>query len=206
MFRADAQQSGASSDSLLKGVSTAYGVSPQKLTAAANSNQQAALLLKALIPASNTYDPLGTQSAQVQQSGGLAASVAGLFFGNPVGLASGGAALLQNLKTAIFPNTEFRSAFAQSAEKDGLALCAKNQAAKSKTRTAYLWAYRVPQLTRPEISLSGATHLPLGSKSTIELKLGKGATAKELPSARDWRLMPTAGGASIPVEIGRAHV
>jgi hypothetical protein len=196
----DAQQSGASSDSLLKGVSTEYGVSPQKLTAAANSNQQAALLLKALIPASNTYDPLGTQSAQVQQSGGLAASVAGLFFGNPVGLASGGAALLQNLKTVIFPNTEFRSAFAQSAEKDGLALCTKNPTAKSKTRTAYLWAYRVPQLTRPEISLTGTTHLPLGSKSTIELKFGKGATAKELPSARDWRLMLAAGGASIPVD------
>jgi len=198
---ADDQQSGASSDSLLKGVSAEYGVSPQKLTTTATSNQQAALLLKALIPASNTYDPLGTQSAQVQQSGGLAASVAGLFFGNPVGLASGGAALLQNLKTAIFPNTEFRSAFAQSAEKDGLALCTKNQAAKSKTRTAYLWAYRVPQLTSPELSLKGPTHLPLGSKSTIELELGKGADAKELPSARDWRLIPAAGGAAITVEV-----
>jgi hypothetical protein len=197
---ADAEQSGTSLDSVLKGVSSQYGVSPPRLNTNASSNQQAVVLLKALIPASSTYDPLGTQSAQAQQSGSLAASVAGLFFGNPVGLASSGAALLQNLKTAIFPNTEFRSAFAQSAEKDGLALCAKNQAAKSKTRTAYLWAYRVPQLTRPEISLSGATHLPLGSKSTIELKLGKGATAKELPSARDWRLMPTAGGASIPVD------
>ncbi len=198
---ADAEQSGASSDSVLKGVSSEYGVNPQKLNTSANSNQQAAVLLKALIPASNAYDPLGTQSAQAQQSGGLAASVAGMFFGNPVGLASGGAALLQNLKTAIFPNTEFRSAFAQVAAKDSLALCTKNSAAKAKTRTAYLWAYRVPQLAKPELSLTGPASVPLGSKSTVELKLGKGATAKELPGARDWRLTPAAGGASIPVDV-----
>ena len=198
---ADAEQSGASPDSVLKGVSSQYSVSPQKLNTTASSNQQAVLLLKALIPVSNTYDPLASQSAQAQQSGGLAASVAGLFFGNPVGLAAGGAALFQNLKTALFPNTEFRSAFAQAAEKDGLALCTKNQAAKSKTRTAYLWAYRVPQLTKPELSLTGTTHLPLGSKSTLELKLGKGSNAKELANARDWGLTPAAGGASIPVDV-----
>ena len=198
---ADAEQSGASPDSVLKGVSSQYSVSPQKLNTTASSNQQALLLLKALIPASNTYDPLASQSAQVQQSGGVAASVAGLFFGNPVGLAAGGAALFQNLRTALFPNTEFRSAFAQAAEKDGLALCTKNQAVKSKTRTAYLWAYRVPQLTKPELSLTGTTHLPLGSKSTLELKLGKGSNAKELANARDWRLTPAAGGASIPVGV-----
>ena len=87
-------------------------------TRKASSDQQAVLLLKALIPASNTYDPLAARSAQVQQSGGLAASVAGMFFGNAVGLAAGGAALFQNLKTALFPNTEFRSAFAQAADKD----------------------------------------------------------------------------------------
>ena len=90
---ADAEQSGASPDSVLKGVSSQYSVSTQKLNTTASSNQQALLLLKALIPASNTYDPLASQSAQVQQSGGVAASVAGLFFGNPVGLAAGGAAL-----------------------------------------------------------------------------------------------------------------
>jgi hypothetical protein len=86
---ADAEQSGASADSVLKGVSSQYGVSPQKLNTKSSSDQQAVVLLKALIPASNTYDPLATQSAQVQQSGGLAASVAGMFFGNAVGLAAG---------------------------------------------------------------------------------------------------------------------
>ena len=163
------------------------------------------LLLKALLPASNTYDPLATQSAQVQQSGGLAASVAGMFFGNAVGLAAGGAALFQNLKTALFPNTEFRSAFAQAADKDGLALCTKNQASKSKTRTAYLWAYRVPELNKPLVSLAGTPHLPLGSKSTLALKFGKGSTVKELERARDWRLTPAAGGHFHPCRRSTHH-
>ena len=198
---ANAEQSRGGADSALKGVSAQYGVSAQKLSTATSSDQQAALLLKALIPASNTYDPLAVPSSQVQQSGGLAASVAGMFFGSPVGLAAGGAVLFSNLKTVLFPNTEFRSAFAQATDKGGLALCAKNQAPKSKTRTAYLWAYRVPQLAQPALSLAGTPTLPLGAKSTVMLKLGKGSTAKELELARDWRLMPAAGGSPIPVDV-----
>lgn len=198
---ADAEKSGSSTDAVLKGFSSQYGVSPQKLNAQASSGQQATLLLKALLPTSSAYDPLANQSAQVQQSSGLAASVAGMFFGNAVGLAAGGATLLQNLKTALFPNTEFRSAFAQAVDKNGLELCTKNSASKSKTRIAYLWAYRVPELKEPVVSVAGAPHLPLGSKSTLALKLGKGSTAKELESARDWRLTPVAGGHSISVDV-----
>lgn len=197
---ADAEESRAGADSALKGVSAQYGVSAQKLNSSTSSDQQAALLLKALIPASNNYDPLATQSSQVQQSGGLAASVAGLFFGNPVALAAGGAALFSNLKTVLFPNTEFRSAFTQTANKGNLALCTKNQAPKSKTRTAYLWAYRVPQLSEPALSLAGTPNVPLGGKATLELKLGKGAAAKDLAMARDWRLIPAGGGAAVPID------
>jgi hypothetical protein len=198
---ADAEQSGGGADAVLKGFSSQYGVSPQKLNPKAASDQQAVLLLKTLLPASNAYDPLANRSAQVQQSGGLAASVAGMFFGNPVGLAAGGAALFQNLKTTLFPNTEFRSAFAQAADKDRMALCTKNQAPKSKTRIAYLWAYRVPELKKPVVSLVGTQHLPLGSKSTLALKVDEGSTIKELERARDWRLTPASGGDSIPVEV-----
>ncbi len=198
---ADAEQSAGGADAVLKGFSAQYGVSPQKLNSRAPSDQQAVLLLKTLLPASSAYDPLANRSAQVQQSGGLAASVAGMFFGNPVGLAAGGAALFQNLKDALFPNTEFRSAFAQAADKDRMALCTKNQASKSKTRTAYLWAYRVPELKKPVVSLVGTPHLPLGSKSTLTLKAGEGTTIKELERARDWRLTPASGGHAIPVEI-----
>lgn len=50
----------------------------------------------------------------MQQSGGLAASIAGLFFGNAVGMAAGGTAFIQDIKGTFFPGTEFRSAFAQN--------------------------------------------------------------------------------------------
>ena len=198
---ADAEQSGAGADAVLKGISSQYGVSSPRLNSKASSDQQAVLLLKTLLPASSAYDPLAKPSAQVQQSGGLAASVAGMFFGNTVGLAVGGAALFQNLKTAIFPNMEFRSAFAQADDKDRMAFCTKNQAAKSKTRTAYLWAYRVPELKKPVVSLAGTPHLQLGSKSTLALKVDEGSTIKDLERARDWRLTAVSGGHSIPVEV-----
>jgi hypothetical protein len=198
---ADAEQSRAGADTALKGISAQYGVSPQRLDSATSSDQQAALLLKALVPAATNYDPLAAQSSQVQQSGGLAASVAGLFFGNQVALAAGGVALFANLKTVLFPNTEFRSAFAQAADKGNLALCTKSQAAKTKTRLAYLWAYRVPQLAKPALALTKSPNLPLGAKSTVELKLGKDTTAKELGLARDWRLVPASGAGVFPVPV-----
>ena len=194
-------EQGGGADAVLKGLSTKYGVNAQKLNTNASSDQQATLLLKALLPASNAYDPLASQSAQAQQSGGLAASVTGLFFGNPVGLVAGGATLFENLKTALFPDTEFRSVLAQKADKDGMALCTKNAAPKAKTRIAYLWAYRVPEIKRPAVSLQGTSRIPVGSKSTLAVTLGKGSKAAELQRARDWRLTPVSAGASIPVEI-----
>jgi hypothetical protein len=198
---ADAEQSRAGAGTALKGVSAEYGVSAQKLSDASSSGQQASMLLSALIPAASNYDPLAAQSAQVQQTGGLAASVAGLFFGNPVALAAGGAALFSNLKTILFPNTEFRSAFAQSAEKGNLALCTKAQGAKLKTRAAYLWAYRVPQMSKPGFTLAKSPNLPLGIKSTVELKPTKDGAAKDLAFARDWRLVSDAGAGAFTVPV-----
>jgi hypothetical protein len=198
---AAAEQSGGNADAVLKGFSSKYGVDAHKLNSASSSDQQATLLLRAVLPSSAAYDPLANQGAQVQQSSGLAASVAGLFFGSSVGLAAGGAVLFEGLKTALFPNTEFRSLFAQSAANDSLSLCTKNATPKAKTRIAYLWAYRVPELKKPLVSLTGTSRLPLGSKSTLAMSLGKGSTQNELEHARDWRLTPVSGGASIPVGI-----
>ena len=58
-----------------------------------------------------------------------------MFFGSPVGLAAGGAAMLLNLRTLAFPDTDFRSAFTQPFETTGLALCAKNEPEKPRMRT-----------------------------------------------------------------------
>jgi hypothetical protein len=200
-YLSNEEQSGAGPDSVFQGISAKYGVAPQKLNSAGSSDQQAALLLKAVLPSTSAYDPLAAQNAQMQQSGSLATTVAGLFFGNPVALAAGGAALFSNLKMVLFPNTEFRSAFAQAADKDDMALCTKNQAAKARTQIAYLWAYRAPEIKKPVVSLAGSPHLPLGSKSTLAVKLGSGSAAKDLGLAREWRLTRVSGGASIPAEV-----
>ncbi|HUB83350.1 MAG TPA: hypothetical protein VMB03_31335 [Bryobacteraceae bacterium] len=198
---ADAEEARGGADNALKGVSAEYGVNAQKLNSATTPDQQASLLLGALVPTANAFDPLASQSTQVQQTGGLAASVAGLFFGNPVALAAGGATLFANLKTLLFPNTEFRSAFAQNAGKGDLALCTKASGAKTKTRAAYLWAYRVPQLPKPAFTLAKSPNVPLGMKSTVELKAGKATTMKDLAFARDWRLVSDSGqgGYAVPI-------
>ncbi|SPE24023.1 hypothetical protein SBA3_1050009 [Candidatus Sulfopaludibacter sp. SbA3] len=194
---ADAEESGGGTDAALKGFSSQFGVSMPKLDTKANSDQQASVLLRAVLPSASNYDPLAPTSSQMQQSVGLAASVAGLFFGNGVTLAAGGTALFSNLKAVMFPGTEFRSAFAQANEGNALALCTKNSAAKSRTRIAYLWAYRVPGLKPPVVAIAGPFHLPIGSKSPLKLKVGEGSDLKELARAHDWRLIPVAGGAPI---------
>jgi hypothetical protein len=199
---ADAEQSGTTVDAALKGFATRYGVTAPKLDASAPADQQASLLLKTVLPTGGSYDPLAATNTQVQQSGGLAASVAGLFFGtNAIGLATGGAALIGGLKGAVFPGTEFRSAFAQNDEGDSLALCTKSQAQKARTRIAYLWAYRVPNLKPPVLSVAGPAYLPLGSTSSIGLKPAKGSSAKGLDHARDWRIVPVAGGTPATVAV-----
>ena len=204
---ADAEQSRGDADTALKGVSAQYGVSAQKLSAAGGTDQQAALLLSALAPAANNYDPLAAESAQLQQTGGIAASVAGLFFGNPASLAAGGLALFSNLRTMMFPNTEFRSAFAQNAGKGNLALCTKAANSKMRTRIAYLWAYKAPQLAKPAFALAKYPNLPLGVKTTVELKPGKETTVKDLGFARDWRLVSDegAGAFTVPITVTSAN-
>ncbi len=196
---ADSEDSGVSADAALKGFSARYGVAVPKLDTSASSGQQASVLLHAVLPSANTYDPLAPTSTQMQQSVGLAAAVAGMFFGNGFGLAAGGTALIGNLKTALFPNTELRTAFAQAAGTDTLALCTKNVTPKSRTRIAYLWAYRIPNLKPPVVAVAGAAHLPLGTKSAVKLQTAEGASVKELDRARDWRLVPAAGGPPVPI-------
>ncbi len=200
---ANSEVSGGGMDAALKGVSSQYGVDLSKLDTKASTDQQAGALLKAVLPSANNYDPLAPRSAQMQQSVGLAASVASLFFGNSVGLAAGGAALFQNLKTVVFPGAEFRSAFAQSATGAGeMALCTKSAAApKTRVRLAYLWAYRVPGEAMPSAAIEPEAHVPVGSKSPLKLKFQGSAKVKMLELAREWQLVPVSGGAGTPVPV-----
>ncbi|MBS1853730.1 MAG: hypothetical protein JST11_00075 [Acidobacteria bacterium] len=196
----DAEQSGGRADAVLKGFAAHYGVSAPRLDPTASKDQQASVLLQTLLPAASNYDPLSAGHQQVQQSTGLAASVAGLFFGNAVGLAAGSTALVAGIKGAMFPGIEFRSAFAQNEGGDGLALCTKAPPQKPRTRVAYLWAYRVPNLEPPVVALRGGVHLPAGLVSTVHATASKG-TVRELARARDWRLVPVTGGPPVPVPV-----
>ncbi len=198
---ANAETSGGGTDAALKGFSSQFGVAMPKLDSTANPSQQASLLLQAVLPTANSYDPLASTATQMQESVGLAATVAGLFFGNGVALAAGGTALFANLKGVMFPGTEFRSAFAQNNAGDALALCTKNAAVKSRTHIAYLWAYRVPDLKPPVVALAGVTHLAVGSNSTVKLRVAEGSSAKDLARAHDWRLIPTGQGAQANVGV-----
>ncbi len=195
----DAEASGGGADAALKGFSSRWGIATPKLDPNAPKDQQASALLGALLPSAGTYDPLAPASVQMQQTTGLAASLAGLFFGNGVGLAAGGAALVTNLKGALFPNTDFRSVYAQSSG-GMMAFCAKPGAAKSRTRIAYLWAYKAPSLPIPAISIDGGTYVPLGAKSTLKIKAAENSTTKDLAHASDWRLVPATGN-PIPVAV-----
>lgn len=194
---ASSEQSGGNLDAALRGFSAKYGVSMPKLDGNASTDQQAAVLLQALLPAVNAYDPLAPRQAVMQQSAGLAASVAGMFFGSPVGLAAGGASLFQSMRTLMFPGTEFRSAFAQLSG-DGLDLCAKRQPSASRTRIAYLWAHRVPALEPPSLALAGEVHAPLGAASLVRVK-GQGLANME--RAREWLLAPAGEGEPLPVSV-----
>jgi len=199
---------GSDLNSALRGFSAAYGVAVPKLDTSAPTNQQAAQLLQAVLPSLSTYDPLTSQrTAVVAQSTGLASSVAALFFGTPVGLAAGGAALFENLRIMMFPDTDFHAAFTQSVASNGLALCSKDQKLKPRTRPAYLWMLRVPDAGAPVASLPEAMSLPLGSKSTLEVACVNSSQLKILPRARDWQLVSTAHSAEVPVTVtvGTSH-
>jgi hypothetical protein len=198
---ADSEASGAQTDAVLKGFSSRYGVAMPKLNPSATTNEQAGVLLSALMPTANSFDPLASPTAQTQQSAGLAASVAGMFFGANVGLAAGGVALFADLKTMMFPGSDFRSAFAQASAGDGLTLCTKSAAPKPRTHIVYLWAYRVPNQKPPALSLAG-DYVPAGSKSPLKVT-GPAAGVKDLLRAREWRLVPVAAGtpSAVPVTV-----
>ncbi len=190
-------------DAALTGFAAQSGAAVPKLDRAAPTNDQALMLMRTLNPALTSYDPLVQSSgARFQQSVGLAASVAGLFLGNPVGLAAGGAMMVQNLRTMMFPDTAFRSALVPASTNDVLTLCAKREAAKSRTRLAYLWALRLPNAPKPALTIAGPTHIPLGLASGIEVKAAEAATWKYLDRARNWQLVSSGGkGYMIPVTV-----
>jgi hypothetical protein len=191
-------------DAVLKGFSSQYGVTLPSINSTAPAGQQAAQLLHAVVPALSSYDPLAEHgsSTTLQQSAGVAAWVAALFWGStPVGLAAGGASLLQNMRTLMFPDTDFRAAFAQPATSDNLELCTTQKDPAKRMRTAYLWVRRVPNVGPPAVSLPATAHVPLDWKSEFKVACKTRAQLRELPRAREWKLVSDDHNSSIPVNV-----
>ena len=151
---------GANVQSALDGFSSQYGTGTA-IDHTLTGNQQAMALLRSLNPAVAGYDPITPQrNQQVGQTAGLATSVAALFFGNPVGLAAGGTAMLLQLRAIAFPNSEFRSSFAELMPNDGLGLCGRRDPALPHTRVAYVWASRVPNVGPPQLAIEKENSVP----------------------------------------------
>jgi len=189
-------------DAALQGFSSQYNVAIPKLDTTAPPNQQAAQMLRAVVPSLQTYDPLtSTPTAAVAQTAGLAGAVATLFFGTPVGLVAGGAALFLNMRTLMFPDTDFRSAIVQPLGAKGLALCAKNEPERARTRVAYLWMMRVPDAPAPAASLAETAYVPMGGKCTLKVPCAKPGDSRLLLRARAWELASATHRAAVPVKV-----
>lgn len=186
----------------LAGFGSTYNVAIPKLEVGQPPNQQAAVLLQAMMPSLQTYDPItSSPTGMVAQSAGLAGAVATMFFGSPVGLAAGGAALVINMRTLIFPDTDFRSAFTQPFETNGLALCAKNDPEKPRTRVAYLWMMRVPNAQAPAVALKETAYVPIGGKSTVKVPFAKPEEGRLFARAHGWELVSAKSHADIPLKV-----
>ncbi|MBS1830834.1 MAG: hypothetical protein JST93_36400 [Acidobacteria bacterium] len=143
--------SGQTVEAALQGFTSRYGVALPTLSKGASPDQQALTMMRALHPSIGTIDPLASSSTGLMlQSGSLAASVAGLFLGNPVGLATAGGAMVLNLRSLFFPGSEFRSALVQQAGGASV-LCAKREAGKSRTKLVYLWAWKIQGPPAPRL-------------------------------------------------------
>lgn len=192
------RSSAAGVQSALQGVSSRYG-STAYLNRDASADQQMATVFNTLRPSIATFDPIAPQrTQQVGQSVGLATSVAALFFGSPVGLAVGGTAMAMQLGSMAFPNTEFRSSFAQSLPNDGLGLCGQRTPAPPHTKIAYLWASRIPNIGPPSITIKNGNSLPIGVRSPLPVSSPEW---KFVERARLWQLQPEDGGEPIPVKV-----
>lgn len=187
-------------NAMLSGFSSQYGVAMPRLDAAAPASQQASTLLQAVLPTLSAA-PVATPQAALEQSSGLAASVAAMFFGSPVGLAAGGAMLVQGLHTMMFPDTDFHPAFTQPIAGQSLAFCSKDQVVKARTRPTYLWLTRVVNADAPSVKLSQASRLPLGWNSTLKVTCSTSKQLQLLPRAHDWHFSSSSASAPVPVTV-----
>ncbi len=163
-------------------------------------DQQTAALFMTLNPTLGSFDPLtATTESKIRQSTSLAASIGSMFFGSTFGLGAGGANLVLNLRSMAFPDTEFRSAFAQMDKLKGYTLCGKKDSQKQHTKLAYLWMSRVDNEEAPAISLTQPSHHLLMKEIAIPIA-GDPIAPNQIRGVRQWWLASDAG-TRIPVTV-----
>ena len=186
----------------MKGFSSQYGVDLPTLDRSKSTNEQATALLRAVTPA---FAKTSSSPANIaQQSGGLAASVASLFFGAPVGLAVGGAALAGNLHASLFPPTDFEAAFTQQAGADSLVLCTGDQKRNTKARIELIWMMQLPDADAPSLSIAEHPRLPIGGHGTINVQCATVGQLKALARVREWHLISPTARVAVPVHVDMA--
>lgn len=183
----------------LSGFSSQFGLN-NRIDRAAPLDQQTMQLFRSLNPALAAYDPMAPSGAQrVSQTAGLATAVAGMFFGSSVGIAAGGSAMALNLKSLMFPNTEFRSSYVQPASAGAVSMCGKREASHGRTRLAYMWARRLPDRGAPKVRIEGLSNIPRGLRTPVRVSMPD-EDWKLVSRVRDWSLK-TQDGKTRPVSV-----
>lgn len=203
----NSESSAASVNSALNGFASQYGFAVQ-VDRSAPPSAQAATVFGAMNPQLASYNPLASSTAQsVGQSASLATIAATLFFGSPVGLAAGGTAMLLDLRSIAFPNTQFRASFAQPliSNASGVNLCGQQGPLPPHTRVAYIWASRVPNIPVPTVKIGAADFIPATQKTPLPVDVPEPGW-KYLDRARAWALVSKDKKVPVPVvKLGNQH-
>jgi hypothetical protein len=185
-------------DAALTGMGTQAGVG--SLDRTLPKDQQLAQMLGRMNPTLAGVDPVAPDlSVRTQAAASTVTAVAGMFLGSPVGLAAGGTLLAMNLRSMMFPGTEFRSSFAQvtGPQSADLKLCGNRQPPPPRTKIAYLWAARIPNAKAPGLTVGEVDHLPLGQTGVLSVN----GDMKLIDRAREWKLVDLAGRKEFPVKV-----
>ncbi len=197
----NSESSSVSVNAALTGFASQYGFAAQ-IDKNASPATQAETLFASMNPQLATYNPLSSSTAQrAGQTASLATAAATLFFGNPIGLATGGTAMLLDLRNIAFPDTQFRSSFAQplATADSGLNLCGQRGPAPPHTRVAFIWASRIPNEPTPAIRIGDASFIPATQKSPVPVSVPE-PEWKYLQRARAWTLVNERGAkTAVPV-------
>ena len=195
----NSESSSASVNAALTGFASQYGFAVQ-LDRNAPAAVQAETLFATMNPQLATYNPLASSTAQrAGRTASVATAAATLFFGSPIGLAAGGTAMLLDLRAIAFPDTQFRSSFAQSMSDSGVNLCGQREPAPPHTRVAFIWASRVPNTPPPSIHIGGADFIPAGEKTPVPVNVPE-PDWKYLQRARAW-VLTNSKGQKTPVGV-----